>query len=361
MTRTSAGTCARTSAGAAAARLVFGGALAAGLLAHAQPARAQSGADFFKGKTIQFIIGYEPGTGYDLYARLLARYYGASIPGAPGVVSQNMPGAGSIKAANYLFEVAPRDGTQVGMIGRGTPMTPLLGGKGATFKDDASFTWIGSMNNEVSVCVAWHTSGVKTIEDAMARELTTSATSLGADDTTVFPAVLNAMIGTKFKWITGYPGGSAMNLAMERGEADGRCGWSWSSIKSTQADWLKTGKISLLLQLSLSKHPDLPNVPLIMDFAKTEEQKRVLELIFARQVMGRPVLAPPGLPAERVNVLRRAFDATMRDKAFLAEADKGNWEITPVSGEEIEALMKRVYATPPAVVELAQKVTPQPK
>jgi len=332
------------------------GALAAFAQGGADPAQ-----DFYKGKTIQFIIGYEPGTGYDLYARLLARYYGAFIPGAPNLVVQNMPGAGSLKAANYLYEVAPRDGSQIGMLGRGTPMTPLLGGKGATFKDEASFTWIGSMNNEVSVCVAWHTSGVKTIEDVMTRELTTSATSLGADDTTVFPAVLNAMIGTKFKWITGYPGGSTMNLAMERGEAEGRCGWSWSSIKSTQADWLKTGKIALLLQLSLSKHPDLPDVPLIMDYAKSEEQKRVLELIFARQVMGRPVLAPPGLPAERVKALRRAFDATMRDKAFLAEAEKSNWEITPVSGEEIETLMKRVYATPPAIIDLAQKVTPQPR
>ncbi len=329
-----------------------------GALAQGSPNQAQ---DFYKGKTIQFMIGYEPGTGYDLYARLLARYYGAFIPGAPNVVVQNMPGAGSLKAANYLFEVAPRDGTQIGMLGRGTPMTPLLGGKGAAFKDDASFTWIGSMNNEVSLCVAWHTSGVKTIEDVMARELTTTATSLGADDTTVFPAVLNAMIGTRFKWITGYPGGSTMNLAMERGEAEGRCGWSWSSIKSTQADWLKTGKIALLLQLSLSKHPDLPDVPLIMDYAKTEEQKRVLELIFARQVMGRPVLAPPGLPIERVKALRRAFDATMADKAFLTEAEKSNWEITPVSGEEIEALMTRVYATPPLIVDLAQKVTPQPR
>jgi tripartite-type tricarboxylate transporter receptor subunit TctC len=324
-------------------------------------ASAQTAADFYKGKQVIFTIGYEAGSGYDLYARLLTRYLGKQLPGNPAVVPQNMPGAGSIKAANYLYELAPRDGTQLGMLGRGTPMTPLLGGKGATFKDDKSFTWIGSMNNEVSVCVAWHTSGVKTIEEAMQRELTTAATSLGADDTTVFPAVLNAMIGTKFKWIVGYPGGAAMNLAMERGEADGRCGWSWSSVKSTQADWLKTGKVQLLLQLSLSKHPDLPNVPLIMDFAKNDEQRAVLELIFARQVMGRPVLAPPGIPAERVGVIRRAFDATMKDPAFLAEADKGNWEITPVSGEEIEALMQRVYASPPQVVELTKQVTPQPK
>ncbi|HEY8579178.1 MAG TPA: hypothetical protein VIL72_04780, partial [Beijerinckiaceae bacterium] len=160
-------------------------AIAAGLLA--APLAAAQTDEFYKGKTVQFIIGYEPGTGYDLYARLLARHYGRLIPGQPALVAQNMPGAGSLKAANYMFEVAPRDGTQIAMIGRGTPMTPLLGGRGATFKDDKSFTWIGSMNNEVSVCVAWHTSGVKTIEDAMARELTTSATALGADDTTVFP------------------------------------------------------------------------------------------------------------------------------------------------------------------------------
>lgn len=327
----------------------------------ASAAHADAAADFYKGRTIQFFVGYEAGSGYDLYARLLARHYGASIPGHPNVIVQNMPGAGSIKAANYLYEVAPRDGTQIGMTGRGTPMTPLLGGKGPTFKDDQSFTWIGSMNNEVSVCVAWQGSGVKTIQDAMQRELTTSATSLGADDTTVFPSVLNAMIGTKFKWITGYPGGAAMNLAMERGEAQGRCGWSWSSVKSTQPDWLKDGKISLLLQLSLEKHPELPNVPGIMDFAKNDEQRKVLELIFARQVMGRPVLAPPSLPPERTQALRRGFDAAMKDPALIADADKGQWEITPVSGEEIEKLMARLYATPTHIVELAKQVTPQPR
>ncbi len=324
-------------------------------------AQAQNSEPFFKGKSITFVVGYGAGSGYDLYARLLARYYGQFIPGQPAIVTQNVPGAGSLQAANQLYETAARDGTVIGMTGRGTPMTPLLGGRGARFKDDKSFTWIGSMNNEVSVCVAWHTSGISTIQDAMAREMTTSATALGADDTTVFPAVLNEMIGTKFRWITGYPGGAAMNLAMEREEVQGRCGWSWSSIKSTQAQWLKEGKIRILLQLSLTPHADLPQVPTIMDFAKSEEQRKVLELIFARQIMGRPVLAPPGLPQERVKMLRDAFDATMKDKAFLAEAEKADWEITPVSGAEIEKLMERIYATPSAIVELARKVTPQPK
>ena len=324
-------------------------------------AQAQSSEPFFKSRSITFVVGYGAGSGYDLYARLLARYYGQFIPDQPAIVTQNVPGAGSLQAANQLYETAARDGTVIGMIGRGTPMTPLLGGRGARFKDDKSFTWIGSMNNEVSVCVAWHTSGIRTIQDAMAREMTTSATALGADDTTVFPAVLNEMIGTKFRWITGYPGGAAMNLAMEREEVQGRCGWSWSSIKSTQAQWLKEGKIRILLQLSLTPHADLPQVPTIMDFAKSEEQRKVLELIFARQIMGRPVLAPPGLPQERVKMLRDAFDATMKDKAFLAEAEKADWEITPVSGADIEKLMERIYATPSAIVELAKKVTPQPK
>ncbi|MBM3607015.1 MAG: hypothetical protein FJX29_00970 [Alphaproteobacteria bacterium] len=326
-----------------------------------QPAAAQTPAEFWKGKSISFIVGYGPGSGYDLYARLLARHYGRLIPGNPQIIVQNMPGAGSIKAANYVFEVAPKDGSTIAMSGRGTPMTPLLGGKGASFKDHNSFSWIGSMNNEVSVCASWHTSGVSTIEQAMQREVTTAATALGADDTTVFPAVLNAMIGTKFKWITGYPGGSGMNLAMERGETHARCGWSWSSIKSTQPDWLRDKKIHLLLQLSLAKHPDLPHVPLIMDFAKTGDQKAVLSLIFARQVMGRPVFAPPGIPADRLTALRRAFDATMADTAFKADADKGKWEITPVVGEDIENLMKQVYATPAHIVELTRKVTPQPR
>ena len=336
-------------------------ALAFALLHAPAIAQAQSAEPFFKGKSITFVVGYGAGSGYDLYARLLARYYGNFIAGHPNIIVQNVPGAGSLQAANQLYETAPRDGTVIGMTGRGTPMTPLLGGKGARFKDDKSFSWIGSMNNEVSVCVAWHTSGITSIQDAMAREMTTSATAVGADDTTVFPAVLNAMIGTKFRWITGYPGGAAMNLAMEREEVQGRCGWSWSSIKSTQAHWLKEGKIRILLQLSLTPHPELQNVPTIMDFAKNEEQRKVLELIFARQIMGRPVLAPPGLPPERLQTLRDAFDATMKDKAFLAEAEKADWEITPVSGVEIERLMARIYATPPAIVELAQKVTPQPK
>ena len=342
-------------------RLFHACSIAALAAAAIQPAKAQTPEEFFRGKSIQFIIGYEAGSGYDLYARLLARSYGKFIPGNPAVVAINMPGAGSIRAANSVYERSPRAGTHILMTGRGTPMTPLLGGKGATFKDNNSFTWIGSMNNEVSVCVAMKESGFTDISQVMTREFTTGATSLGADDTTVFPAVLNAMIGTKFKWITGYQGGAAMNIAMERGETHGRCGWSWSSVKSTHPEWLASGRINILLQLSLAKHSELPNVPFIMDFAKTAEQKAVLELIFARQVMGRPVFGPPEMPQDRVIALRRAFDAVMKDETFLAEARKGDWEVNPVSGEVIEALMKRVYETPTAIVEKTKEVTPQPR
>lgn len=336
---------------AVAACAAFGTALPAGA--------QQSDADFYKGKQLQLVIGYGSGSGYDFYARLLGRHIANHIPGNPAVVPQNMPGAGSMKAANWLYEVAPKDGTVMATMGRGVPMAPLLGTAGANF-DATKFTYIGSMNNEVSVAVAWHTSGIRTIEDVMQRELVVGATAVGVDDTTTFPAVMNAMLGTKFKWITGYSGGNEMNLAMERGETQGRAGWSWSSVKSTKMDWYRDKKINVLIQMSLSKHEDLPDVPLVMDLAKTDEQKQVLELIFSRQVLGRPFVAPPGLPAARVKTLRDAFDATMKDKAFLAEADKQQMEITPVGGAEIERLIARIYQTPKAVVQRAIAVTPQP-
>jgi tripartite-type tricarboxylate transporter receptor subunit TctC len=327
----------------------------------AASAAAEPAGDFYKGKQVRLVIGYASGSGYDLYARFLARHIGRHIPGAPAVVPQNMDGAGSLRAANWIYEVAPKDGTAFAGVGSGIPMTPLLGGKGAAFKDDKAFTWVGSMNNEVSVCVAWHTAGINTIDDAKTKEMLSGATALGVDDTTVFPAVANAMLGTKFKWITGYRSGNEMNLAMERGETQGRCGWSWASVKATHMDWIKDGKIKLLMQMSLAKHPDLPNLPLILDLAQTDDQRKVLELIFSRQAVGRPFLAPPNLPADRAEALRGAFDATMKDPDFLAEAEKSNIEINnPVSGQQAEVLMARMYAFPRHIVDLAVKITPHP-
>jgi tripartite-type tricarboxylate transporter receptor subunit TctC len=321
-------------------------------IAFAAPfALAQSPADFYKGRNVDLYIGYSVGGAYDLYARVIARHLGKHIPGNPTIVPKNMEGAGSLRLANWLYNVGPKDGTALGTIGRGTAFDPLLGSKGAQFQADR-FTWIGSANNEVSVCVAWKTSGINKLEDVLAKELIVGGTGQAAD-TDQFPRVLNGVLGTKFKIVTGYPGGNDVTLAMERGEVKGRCGWSWSSVVATHKRWIDDKSIIVLAQLSLDKHPDLPDVPLIMDFAKGEDQQRMFKLIFARQVMGRPYVAPPGVPADRAEALRKAFMATMQDPDFLAEAEKSQLEINPVAGTEVEKLVKDLYQTPKALADKA--------
>jgi tripartite-type tricarboxylate transporter receptor subunit TctC len=312
------------------------------------PNLAQSPAEFYKGKTIELDIGTSVGGGYDAYGRMLARNMGKYIPGNPAIVPKNMEGAGSMRLANHLYNAAPKDGTSFGTINRGTPFEPLLGNRGAQF-DATRFNWIGSTNNEVSVCVAWHTTGIAAFADLLKRELVVGATGPSAD-TYQFPKITNAVLGTKFKIVTGYPGGNDVDLAMERGEVEGRCGWSWTSVKGLHQPWLDRKEINILFQMGLSKHRELPNVPLIVDLARTDEEKAILRLIFARQVMAWPYLAPPGAPSERVDALRKAFMATMQDKDFLAEADRAGLEITPVAGEDIQKLVQQIYATPAAVV-----------
>ena len=314
-------------------------------------AHAQDPAAFYKGKNVEFYIGYSVGGAYDLYARTIARHLGKHIPGNPNIIPKNLEGAGSLRLANWLYNVGNKDGTVIGTIGRGTGFDPLLGSKGAQFKAD-NFTWVGSANNEVSVCVAWKGNGVSKLEDAMSRELIVGGTGQAAD-TDQFPRILNGVLGTKFKIVSGYPGGNDVNLAMERGEVKGRCGWSWSSVLSTHKKWVDDKSIVILVQLSLNKHPDLPDVPLVLDFAKTDEQLKIFRMIFARQVMGRPYLAPPGVAKERAEALRRAFDKTMQDGEFLADANKAQLEITPVTGEEVERLVKEIYQTPKEVAAKA--------
>lgn len=316
---------------------------------------AQAPADFYRGKTIDLMIGYSVGGGYDVYARLIARHLGKHIPGNPTVTPKNMEGAGSLRLANWLYNVAPKDGLVFGTIGRGTGFDPLLGGKTAQF-DGTKFNWIGSANDEVSVCVVWNGRGkVTKFDDLLTQELSVGGTGAAAD-TDQFPRIINGVLGTKMKIITGYPGGNEVNLAMERGEVDGRCGWSWSSVKSTRASWVSEKKITILMQLSLAKHPDLPDVPLIVDLAKNDEQRQILKLIFSRQPLGRPYLAPPGVPADRVAALRKAFTDTMADKEFLAEADKAQLEITPIAGDAVQKLVAEIYQTPPAVVQRAADI-----
>src|SRR5580692_2493167 len=313
---------------------------------------AQSAGDFYKGRDIDLYIGYSTGGAYDLYARLIGRHIGAHIPGNPTLIPQNMEGAGSLRLANYLYRVAPQDGSALGTFGRGLAFDPLLIGQGDAF-DAQKFNWIGSANNEVSVCVAMKDSGITKFEDLFTKELTVGGTGASAD-TDQFPRVLNGVLGTHFKIVQGYPGGNDVVLAMERGEVQGRCGWSWSSVISTHKSWLDDKRMIVLVQLSLSKHPDLPDVPLVMDFAKTDEQRQILKMVFARQVMGRPYVAPPNLPADRVATLRQAFMDTMADKDLLAEADKTGLEINPVSGADVEKLVRDIYATPPGIVERAK-------
>jgi len=312
-------------------------------------ANAQTAAEFYRGKSVDLDIGYSVGGGYDLYARLIARHLGKHIPGNPAVVTKNMEGAGSLRLANYLYSAAPRDGSVIGATSRGAPFDPLLNEKGAQF-DASKFSWIGSANNEVSVCVALTSSGIMKFDDLLTRPLTVGSTGIG-DDTYQFPTLLNAVLGTKFKIINGYPGSNEVSLALERGEVEGRCGWSWSSIKATRMNWITNKRITVLAQLSLSKHPDLPDVPLIMDLAKTDEQRQMFKMIFARQVMGRPYLAPPDLPADRLAALRQAFAATMTDKDFLSETEQNKFEINPVSGEQLTTLVNEIYRTPPDVTK----------
>jgi tripartite-type tricarboxylate transporter receptor subunit TctC len=312
---------------------------------------AQSPEEFYKGKTVELYIGYSVGGGYDLYARVLARHIGKFIPGHPTIVPKNMEGAGSLRLANWLYRVAPKDGTVFGIIGRGTAFDPVLGEPGAQF-DGTKFSWIGSANDEVSVCVAWQGTGVTSFEDLRTKEVTVGGTGVSAD-TDQFPRIINGVLGTKMRIVSGYPGGNDVVLAMERGEVQGRCGWSWSSVKSTHGAWIDDHKIAVLAQLSLTKHAELGDVPIVEDLAKTDEQRQILKLIFARQTMGRPFLAPPAVPQDRLETLRKAFMDTMNDKDFLADAEKAQLEITPVSGDKVQALVQEIYQTPPEIAKKA--------
>ena len=308
-------------------------------------------AEFYKGKTVSLYIGYTVGGGYDLYGRIVARHIGRHIPGNPTVVPRNLEGAGSLRAANFTYQMAPKDGTAFTIIGRSVPFASLFGHPGAKF-DAPKYTWLGSANDEAAVCAAWHTSGFRVFEDMRQREMTVGATGQ-TDEGAQIAKGMNAYLGTKLRTVTGYPGGNEIGLAIERGEIDGRCALSWSSVKATHPQWISEKKINVLSQVSVAQHPDLPDVPLMLDFAPGEEARQVLKFLAARQVMGRPFMAPPDLPADRAAALRKAFLDTLRDPVFLAEAERLKLEITPVPAERIDALLQEMYATPPDIVKKA--------
>ena len=317
------------------------------------PASAQSPAEFYRGKVVSLYIGFSPGGGYDVYGRLVARHIGAFIPGNPTVIPVNMEGAGSLKLANWLYNAAPRDGTAIGTVNRGVPFEPLVGNAEFAQFDATKFTWIGSANDETSVCVAWERTGITDFGQLYEEELIVGGTGPGADDH-VFPKLVRSVLGARLRLVTGYAGGNDVDFAMERGEIDGRCGMSWSSVKSTRAEWLRNKKIAILLQLALKKHADLPDVPLILDLAHGEEERQILRLVLAREVLGRPFMAPPGVPVDRALALQQAFDRMVRDPEFLAEAERSRLEITPIPGPELQRLLVEIYATPPEIVAKAR-------
>ena len=321
-------------------------------LAACAPASAQTVLDFYRGKTVKVHISYAPGGAYDLSARVLARHMGRHIPGEPTVIALNMPGAGSLRAANYLYNVAPRDGTEFGIFGRTIPIDPLLGSPGVQF-DALKFTWLGSTSNEVSTCVSWHTSPVQRATDLFHHELVVGASG-ATSPSAIFPTVFNAVLKTRFKVVNGYPSSANTLNAMEKGEVAGFCAWGWSAMRATRPDWIRDRKFNVLLQIALRADRDHPDVPLALDLARTPEDRQVLELVVAPQSFARPFAAPPGLPPERAAALRQAFDATVKDPAFIAEAEKLKLEPDLVTAAEMQAILGRLYATPPAIVARAK-------
>ena len=320
-------------------------------------ASAQSAADFYKSNRLTLLVGYAAGGGYDTYARLAAPHFARNLPGSPSIIVQNMPGADSLTALNHLANRAKRDGSVIATFSRTLAISPLLGqlDKSKAQYDPRTLYWIGSFNNEVSVVAIWAASGIKTIDDLKSREVLVGATGLTSSNA-VYPYVSNNVLGTKFKVITGYPGTSHMTLAMERGEIHGNGGWSLSSIYAQHPAWLTEKKLNILMQLSTAKHPALPDVPLILEFAKNDTERKALELVFAPLAMGRPLAAPPGIPEGRGAALRAAFEKTVKDKTFLATAGKAKLDITPVSGTDIQKLVASMYGASSEVIELAKKV-----
>lgn len=319
------------------------------------PASAESVKDFYKDKTLRVYVGYSAGGGYDTYGRTVARHWGKHIPGNPTVVVMNRPGAGGLVLTNELFNILPKDGTAVGVVAHIMAMGPLLGDEKAKY-DPRKFGWIGSANKEVSVCAAWHTTPVQTFKDLLTQEMVIGGTGPGGT-TNVFPNVLNNVLGTRFKVVLGYPGLNDILLAMERGEVAGTCGFSWSTAKSRRPEWIENNRIRVLVQTSLEKHPELPNAPLITDLADDPDDKKTLEVVFASQLFSRPFLAPPDVPADRLEALRDAFIATMKDPAFLAEAEKQNLEINPLDGSRIDEVIDDMYKVSPDAVRRIREVS----
>jgi tripartite-type tricarboxylate transporter receptor subunit TctC len=303
----------------------------------------------FKGKTISFVVGYGPGTGNDLWMRVVQRHLGRHLPGQPTIIPVNRPGAASLAMLNYIANVAPADGTVIGMPSRSLVTEPLLGNDQARF-DATRLSWIGSATKDVSVCLTWHTSGIASLDDATKREVLVGSTGYAADSN-IFPLLLNETVGTRFRPVLGYADSGAVGIAMERGELAGYCSFTVSAIKAARPQWLALKQVNILVQLALSSHPDLRDVPVIFDLTKDRSARQMLAFAFGPQEMGRPVVAPPGVPEDRLAALRDGFRATMNDPEFLEDARRSGLEILdPLSGQDVAQIVGQLYATPPEII-----------
>ncbi len=323
----------------------------AALVALAGVAAADDVASFYRSRDVSMVIGYSVGGGYDAYARLLARYIGKHIPGEPSIIPQQMTGAGSLRSANYIYSVAAADGSVFGTFSRSLAIAPLLGQ--AEF-DSRKFTWLGSVTDDNTTCVMSNTSPIKTWNDFLNKP--SKLGGLGADaDPDIWALLCKNVFGAKLQLVTGYPGTNDVTLAMERGEVDGLCGLSWSTIKTRHEDWLAGHSVNIIVQAALKKEPEMASVPLATDLVANPQQLQIIKLLLTSQAMARPFAAPPGIPEDRKQALIAAFDATMTDPDFLAEARKLNFDVHPVSASTIDGLLADVYATPKDVLAKAAK------
>jgi tripartite-type tricarboxylate transporter receptor subunit TctC len=332
----------------------------AGLIAFAALATSAAAGDYYAGKSIDLLIGAPPGGGYDIYARALARHYGRHIPGQPTIVAKNMPGAGSARAAGFISTMAPKDGTAIAAIMPGAVMGPLLEEKAEALFDPAKVLYLGTANSGTRICVSRRDSKIKTFDDARTQKTAFGGVSSN-DSTREYGYMLKKTAGAQYDVVSGYSGTAEIALAMERAEIDGACGWDWSSFKSQRPDWIRDNKVNLLLQVGLEPNAELTRmgVPEVFKYVTNEDDRKVVELVIAQQVFQRSYIAPPGLAAEQLEALRAAFDATMRDKDFLADAETMRIDISPLSGAKVQELVQKLYASPKDMVARArQAITP---
>lgn len=321
----------------------------------AAPANAQP-QPFYAGKTLELIISTEAGIAFDVTARLAGRHIARHLPGNPTLVARNMPGAGHIRAANYVYGQAPKDGTTIGTMLPVFVTTQVIDRSDAIQYESVNFTWIGSTAWATSTTFVLASTGVRSVEDARQREVLMGGTGVGAYST-LFPVIMNNLLGTRFKVISGYRGTSELNLALERGEVQGRAGVPLPSIRLERPEWLRQKHINIIVQAGLERDPDLPEVPLLMDLARNEEDRQVLRLFSADAALGRPIVAPPGIPPERAAELRAAFTKAMSDPVYLSEARAIGAEVVPVTGERMKQIVEQIAATPTAVIEKAKLVS----